>query len=757
MRSPQKYTTQPGEPSVWKCEIQGKQVNLKVTPEENRTLMDARSGSELQGLVERIYDRQQQQLDQHSRSMQQQQHQSSITAAATTAATDSSPTKPTPLKPPPQHVSESIMTPASMVPKHSSTPGNAITRHSEVTSPVSVDPDLEDIKERTARVEEDLAKAIDGNPIHKDEGTEQPPKKEDVNDDQETSMGNQETHLKVPVCQDRFHEFEKRTKQYLAVPAKRFAQAYRTCIYHFERKADECISQELARRILEVLIQCYHEVEEVREYCMEVLSEADRRNNPKYDEYMDLKLDQLNECSGLQDQYCERWYHQDSQMFHEPQKHEDEAQDRLKVPQPNEGVQPQAGHAHVYQSSAELPIKSRPPPVVIDKPMEQSFHPIQPKGRSQQQVEPPLVQPQPTGAFQVYKDPSPIPTPTGPSIIYEQTHMRFRLKDELEVIEQFDGSKPREYLRFRVQWGNLDDKMMHTTMSGIDKYNALCKVLTGKARRLIDTKYPDHWSYEKSREKLEKTYYKAKLHVTEVIHSLAKHDQMTDTYESLFNGYNRLKDSWDDLEHLNLSKGQYKGLLLITANEKNLSQGTWTHWNNIQNDPRYAENSMECLNVDAFLGAIQTAMNNAQRKQNVVGKYSTTYQKPKPKSTLYGSYSAAVQSTQKDSQKQAGSGCVFCSRTTHHRYQLYCPALKTLNPEAIWDIMKKNGITCQMCLCTGHNTRDCEPTRNGVLKRCSIKDNQDDVCGKYHCRFLHRAPKKDQSTEAKESKPATKQ
>ena len=125
---------------------------------------------------------------------------------------------------------------------------------------------------------------------------------------------------------------------------------------------------------------------------------------------------------------------------------------------------------------------------------------------------------------------------------------------------------------------------------------------------------------------------------------------------------------------------------------------------------------------------------------------NTDEEKSKPKSTLYGSYSLAVKPDQKQVQKQAGSGCVFCSRTTHHRYQLYCPALKTLKPEKIWEIMKTNGIQCQMCLCPGHGTRECEPTRNNVLKKCSIKDDQNGICGKFHCRFLHRSPEKEQST-----------
>ena len=775
-RSPQKLKTQPGQHPAWQCEISGKLRTIPVTSDTELKFLATANAEQQQAILEELYHRQQ-----HAATSSTTSNIASNTMPQATPKAADRNILPKPILP--SQPTEATPTITSGEPKHSSTPLTATSRHSEVISPVSIDMDLEDIKDRTAKFEEDFIKAREENPIQKDlneamagnltqkdEEINPASKKDDLAESK--SDDNKETQVKVPACQDRIHEFEQRTKQYLSVPGKRFAQAYRTCKYHLERNAHVKISHELVQRLLHVLVQCFHEVQEARDYCLEALSEEDILNNPKYEEYMDLKLDQLNECSGLQDRYLERWYSQDSQLLHAPpQVQENEHQIDHSVSTKSKGLQGacdvatippedivhQTSHAQVYQPPSKLPIMSRPPPVIVDKPMGPLHHLMPPKGQHQQQMGPPLANPQSTGAFQVYKDPSPIPTPTGPSVIYEPTHLKFRLKDELEVIEPFDGSKPREYLRFRVQWQNLNDKMIQTNMSELDKYNALRKVLTGKAKRLIDTKYPDNGTYQRSRDKLETTYYKPKLHVTEVIHSLAKPDPMTDTYESLFNGYNRLKDSWDDLEHLNLSKGQLKGLLLITANEKNLSQGTWTLWNHIQNDPRYAENSMECLNVDAFLGAIQIAMNNAQRRQNVIGRHTTTDQKPKPKSTLYGTYSTTVKPPTKQVIRQAGSGCVFCSRTTHHRYQLYCPALKTLKPEQIWDIMKANGITCQMCLCLGHKTQECEPTRRGTLKKCSIKDNGKDMCGKFHCRFLHRAPKKEQSTEAKESTPANKQ
>ena len=89
-----------------------------------------------------------------------------------------------------------------------------------------------------------------------------------------------------------------------------------------------------------------------------------------------------------------------------------------------------------------------------------------------------------------------------------------------------------------------------------------------------------------------------------------------------------------------------------------------------------------------------------------------------------------------NNQKQAGN-CVFCLKKTHHKYQLFCPALKSMHPGKVWKIAKKNGITCKMCLGVDHNARSCEGIKKGSLKKCSIKDDQGKVCGQFHNRFLH--------------------
>ena len=99
---------------------------------------------------------------------------------------------------------------------------------------------------------------------------------------------------------------------------------------------------------------------------------------------------------------------------------------------------------------------------------------------------------------------------------------------------------------------------------------------------------------------------------------------------------------------------------------------------------------------------------------------------------------------QQENQKQAGNRCVFCDKA-HHRYQLFCPVLKILQPHKIWRIVKKNGITCHMCLGIDHDLKSCEAIKNGSLKKCSIQDDQGIVCGQLHCRFLHQFNQKEPS------------
>ena len=223
MRSPQKVSEDQGI-HTYHCEIRKKLTEVQITQEEyEKGGLKGKTGQELQGLLEAIrYRRQQRQSDQAGESGQHQQPSAMDTGAATytnssaaataaMATTDSAPAGP-PL--PPRN--ESMTTPTAGAPRHSSTPMNATSRPSEVKSPISIDEDLEDIKDRTARMEEDLIKGYEDRTarmekdlpkaneeklIHKDTGAR--PKTTTPKLDQWNSKDNRETHLKMTECQDQ--------------------------------------------------------------------------------------------------------------------------------------------------------------------------------------------------------------------------------------------------------------------------------------------------------------------------------------------------------------------------------------------------------------------------------------------------------------------------------------------------------------------------------------------------------------------------
>ena len=169
--------------------------------------------------------------------------------------------------------------------------------------------------------------------------------------------------------------------------------------------------------------------------------------------------------------------------------------------------------------------------------------------------------------------------------------------------------------------------------------------------------------------------------------------------------------------------------------------------------------------------SINTAMLNAQKRKNAIGQSPETIPKtgkPKRQSTLYGSYNNTVGAPRQHYQdefkrtnpqgnspakikiQQQARGpnntCVICDQDPH-RYQLLCPKLKKMPSNQIYKIMTNAGIECQMCLGLGHRTRDCPAVQDGFLKKCSVKEN-DNECGKYHCWYLHK--QKRASEESKE-------
>ena len=349
-------------------------------------------------------------------------------------------------------------------------------------------------------------------------------------------------------------------------------------------------------------------------------------------------------------------------------------------------------------------------------------------------------------------------------------HPRFKLIEELALVDKWDGSQPGTYMIFRHQWKNFYDKMMKEERTGMDMYQALLKVLGGAAKAMAQTKYPTDESYAHAISKLDKHFYNPTIFLRDMVRNLTKTQKMNDSYGSLIDGLNKLRDAWNDLEQADLSIEQLKGLFFITATEKNLSEESWKYWLEFQNDPQHAYNPMAAYSTPAYLGAIEKAMNNAQKRINVLGpspreNNPRTQTKPgKKQSTLFGAYSNAVQSkpqsqsnppsnAQTPKQARGPNGtCVICGQTPH-KYQLNCFKLRKMSVDEIYKVMTNYGINCQMCLELGHRTKDCPAFKKGVLTTCRVKENGQE-CKKNHCRFLHRTKK---TTEEQNETPQPKQ
>ena len=353
-----------------------------------------------------------------------------------------------------------------------------------------------------------------------------------------------------------------------------------------------------------------------------------------------------------------------------------------------------------------------------------------------------------------------IPTPSAPSVIETRHHTRFKLRDELSLVEKFDATEPSKYMAFRAQWNNFVNKMKSEQRSNLDLYYSLLKVLDGRAKDFVSTKYPSDQSYAQAIAKLDEHFYNPTIQLRDMIRNLLKGQKMSDTYDSLLSGITKLNDAWNDLKEANLTKNQLQGLLFIAATEKNLSNESWSCWLNEQNDPKYQQNPMAAFEISTYLKAITQAMLNAQKRKNVLSGPQDTNSETPPKtgrqnrkqSTLYGAYSNSMRNHPPKvmTQQQAhgpNNTCVICGQRMH-KYQLYCPRLKELRPKEIYNLMQQHHIECQMCLGLGHRTKQCPAVLEGFLKKCSVKEN-DIECGRYHCRVLHRRA----AEESKDSAP----
>ena len=596
------------------------------------------------------------------------------------------------------------------------------------------DAEITDIRERHEEFEATMSKGAVG----QKEGN------------QNEELWNEKAEQTKADCENRWHEYRRRTQLHLSAPARRFLKLQKQCITEFDLNNAELISVRMAKFLADELIDAYKQMEEQRNYCLEALTEEDLRNNPTYEEYMVKKRNLLDDALRRKDQYVAR----KEQLTSKSVSNEEAG---------NTPERPPPGMANGNQPKGDSP----------QQPGQSDYR--QPGFPSSMNAITPIPKGPGQAAFQVYQEPQqtiPIKhrdpfTYQGQNLVQntqqQQTQTRFKLDEELNLVGNWDDNNPRDYLAFKAQWKNFETKMFKSGRTSMDLYNALLKKVGSKAKALIKNNYITDMNsdsvYKEAIDNLEKQFYQPSYLLRELMTTLSKTNKMDDSYESLFGGYTKLQEVWRDLNHAELDNEQLKGLLFIATTEKSLSTGTWNHWLEVQNRAFSSENPMECFNVRLYMDAISTAMKNAQKKQNACGNPSRnndskTRPKPKPRTTLYGAYAgtlgtynATTNSTSTDqnspttsTQDQARTKdgkCVFCKKTPH-KYQLYCPkVMKGMTPNVIWKIAQENKIKCQMCLGTEHTTDNCEAFDRGVLKKCSMKKENGEQCNEKHCRFLH--------------------
>ena len=528
-------------------------------------------------------------------------------------------------------------------------------------------------------------------------------------------------------CGDRHHLFEQRTKTDLAPIGKKFIKVCSALMLQLDRsKYPDEVSRQFGDDLLNDCRAVYEKLEEVREFCLEPLRKYERT---QYSQYLIDKFNLLQTCERIHRSYFEK-------QRENKQRRQEESQQPQQPPQMS---------TPFHQPPPQfIPPQGQPGPQYAPPPGQSGAQFVPPQtnfSHQHQQQNPP-----PGQGFNIYQDDSRIPTPSAPSVINERYQTRFKLKEELSLVEKFDATQPRAYMAFRAQWTNFHNKMEMEHRSSLDLYYALLQVLGGSAKDLVQTKYPSEQSYAQAIKKLDNLFFNPANLLRDMVQNLFKGVKMVDNYESLLSGLNNLWDAWNDLDQADLTKEQLKGLLFIAATEKNLSEESWKCWLETQNLPKFKQNPMAAFEISAYMGAINTAMLNAQKRQNAIGTKERhpntppkTNKSNKKQSTIYGTYNIQGQSKDKSQQQARGpnDSCYFCGEAPH-RYQLSCPKLKTMSPAQIYAAMTSAGIECQMCLGLGHRTRACPPVQEGLLKKCNIKDAQGVECQRYHCRVLHK-------------------
>ena len=580
-------------------------------------------------------------------------------------------------------------------------------------------------------------------PIHTHKTTRKPLGDDTVNMQEEIHNTINDVINEKDHCGKNNHLFVYRTQKYLSVPARRFQEEYRTCIYYFKTNK-EPMTEASGDDRLQALVKCYQEVERMRLFCLEPLSEQEIEEKDLLHGYMDVYRNQLNECQILHNQFFNR-NEIEKEIFEHTGMYSDTSQHNELWQQTSINQQPRVPPQRP-RKPASTPIIHRDPtlglpnqniystaPPLQNRNIYSEAPPLQ--NQNIYSAAPPLHVPQPNGK-QSQSSQAPIHKNT-----QSTTRPYFKLKDELDLVKKFAGLDQRKYMAFHAQWRNYIIKANQVNRSQLDLYHDLLSRLEPPAYDLCSTDYPSQDSYAAAIQTLNERYYNPSHLLRDMVKRTSKMSKMTDTYQSLLEASINLKKAKADLIQANLSEEQLQGLFLISTTEKYLSESAWREWNEIQNSPQFIADPMACFNIDNYLYAINQAMKNIHRKENALGINKPEANKFKPKSTLYGSYTTRVEKGTKitsNNYKQAKKNgkCIFCSKAPH-RFQLYCKELKQKTPEQIRKIMNEHSIECAMCLVPGHSTQDCLATNQKKLRPCDIIE-AGKPCNRYHCRYLHR-------------------
>ena len=336
---------------------------------------------------------------------------------------------------------------------------------------------------------------------------------------------------------------------------------------------------------LQALVKCYQEVERMRLFCLEPLSEEEIEKRDLLHGYMDGYRNQLNECQILHNQFFNS-NKIEKEIFERTCMYSDTSQHNALWQQTSMNQQPRVPPQRP-RKPASTPIIHRDPTLGLPNqniystapPLQnQNIYSTAPPLQNQNiySAAPPLHVPQPNGK-QSQSSQAPIHKNT-----QSTTRPYFKLKDELDLVKKFAGLDQRKYMAFHAQWKNYIIKANQVNRSQLDLYHDLLSRLEPPAYDLCSTDYPSQDSYAAAIQTLNERYYNPSHLLRDMVKRTSKMSKMTDTYQSLLEASINLKKAKADLIQANLSEEQLQGLFLISTTEKHLSESAWREWNEIR-------------------------------------------------------------------------------------------------------------------------------------------------------------------------------